>query len=373
MNTIIKAVRRGFAFLILTLAAIGFMSAAASADMVDLARTGSVTIKFVSPETEKPITDSEFTIYEVAYLSQEKNSLLYTYTGDFYYCGIDLSGSLNQDLAEELAEYAEEIGAVGITKSIGPDGTATFDNLPLGLYLVVETKASYYYYSAGPFLVTLPLLQDAEWSYDVTASPKPLSRSEDEDTTEPTTEGEGGGDTETTTKDEDTETTTEGEKSETTTESSGGGGGGTIDPDPDDDDPGDSDDPGDDDDDTPSGGSTPSGGGGGGGDSYIIGDPDSASPQNHTPSSSSRSSSDRGTDTADDPDEANHTDEDGGSSQNIDVEPEDSGAQITANEEKLPQTGQANLPVPILALSGLGLFSAGWTLFFTDGRKKDAP
>lgn len=35
---------------------------------------------------------------------------------------------------------------------------------------------------------------------------------------------------------------------------------------------------------------------------------------------------------------------------------------------KLPQTGQLNWPVPVLAILGLGLFAAGWVLRF---RKKD--
>lgn len=38
------------------------------------------------------------------------------------------------------------------------------------------------------------------------------------------------------------------------------------------------------------------------------------------------------------------------------------------NDPKLPQTGQLNWPVPILAASGLALFVAGWFLRF--GRKK---
>lgn len=35
----------------------------------------------------------------------------------------------------------------------------------------------------------------------------------------------------------------------------------------------------------------------------------------------------------------------------------------------LPQTGQLNWPVPVLAVSGVGLFALGWILF--SGRKKD--
>lgn len=40
------------------------------------------------------------------------------------------------------------------------------------------------------------------------------------------------------------------------------------------------------------------------------------------------------------------------------------------SEPTLPQTGQLNWPIPVLVISGLCLFSAGWILRF--GRKKDS-
>lgn len=39
------------------------------------------------------------------------------------------------------------------------------------------------------------------------------------------------------------------------------------------------------------------------------------------------------------------------------------------SEPKLPQTGQLNWPIPVLAVLGMGLFGAGWMLRF--GMKKD--
>lgn len=39
------------------------------------------------------------------------------------------------------------------------------------------------------------------------------------------------------------------------------------------------------------------------------------------------------------------------------------------SETKLPQTGQLNWPIPVLAVIGLGMFSLGWNLRF--GKKKD--
>ncbi len=49
--------------------------------------------------------------------------------------------------------------------------------------------------------------------------------------------------------------------------------------------------------------------------------------------------------------------------------PGDPNAPLKPTEETLPQTGQRNLPIPMLAASGLLLFTVGWLLRF--GRKWD--
>lgn len=54
----------------------------------------------------------------------------------------------------------------------------------------------------------------------------------------------------------------------------------------------------------------------------------------------------------------------------LEREPEPTVSEPTEPEDpKLPQTGQLNWPVPLLAVSGLVLFTAGWVLRF--GRKKE--
>lgn len=333
---IIKNVRRCFAGAVLTAAAAGFMTAAASAEKIDLSKTGSITVTYVSGSGEA-ITDGEFTLYQVAVITTDGSYLYYTYDGDFYYCTEDLNGDLDSELAMTLAEYAEENNASGTVKSLNSNGTLTFEDLKLGLYLIVQTTASTGYYAADPFLVSVPLYQNDEWVYDVDASPKIESGSE------VTTEsGGGGGGSETT-----TETTTEG--SETTTESSGGGGGGGDDDDDDDDDP------------------TPSGGGGGGGSSYPIGGGET------TPSGSSSGSTyvpDASNDDVTD-DETDEEETEIEPQDDITIVPSDGGAEIVP--EELPQTGQNNLPVPVLALSGLCLFSLGYKMYFSGGGKNNEP
>ena len=51
-------------------------------------------------------------------------------------------------------------------------GTARFDDLPLGLYFVKQTAAVANYAECTPFLVTVPNHNDEGYIYDVNASPK---------------------------------------------------------------------------------------------------------------------------------------------------------------------------------------------------------
>lgn len=55
----------------------------------------------------------------------------------------------------------------------GEKGIAKFDSLPLGIYMIKETKApaQILTYTAN-FIVSIPMVQEGQWIYDVTAKPK---------------------------------------------------------------------------------------------------------------------------------------------------------------------------------------------------------
>ena len=63
-------------------------------------------------------------------------------------------------------------GARGTTKTVDADGNAAFEDLELGLYLIVQSKASNGYAPIKPFLVSLPMAENGKWNYEVDASPK---------------------------------------------------------------------------------------------------------------------------------------------------------------------------------------------------------
>lgn len=59
-------------------------------------------------------------------------------------------------------------------KTTEGDGAAKFSNLPLGIYLVEETKAPNGIVTGAPFIVSIPMVNEASdaWNYDVVAYPK---------------------------------------------------------------------------------------------------------------------------------------------------------------------------------------------------------
>lgn len=94
----------------------------------------------------------------------------YNLTEGFEDCEVELSEPYDADLAWELAEFAKNIP--GQTKSVGADGTAVFEPLEPGLYLVVQREAAEGFQTISPFLVGIPMQVDGALVYHVDASPK---------------------------------------------------------------------------------------------------------------------------------------------------------------------------------------------------------
>ncbi len=170
MNKVIKAVA-GIT-VVLTLAVMCLFSSGASAlALEDTVETGSITVSLPSGETD----GTELTIFHVADLAASgENNAEYEYvlTDDFSASGVNLE---DPDLtaAGALSDYASAKGIVGVSKELCEDGSVTFEGLPLGLYLVVETAVSSQGSVMSPFLVGVPGVgADGSPVYHVDATPK---------------------------------------------------------------------------------------------------------------------------------------------------------------------------------------------------------
>ena len=154
---------------------------------------GSLTIK---KTTDKEYADgkypglggAEFTIYKVASLEPGTNGKYKAWklTTDFARLSLtpDTLGSISTADLEAKANEAKKIAAdlTGQSQTTA-DGTgetrkgeATFSNLELGYYLVVETKTPSKYVASKPFFVSIPetvtTADGSTWNYNVSVSPK---------------------------------------------------------------------------------------------------------------------------------------------------------------------------------------------------------
>ena len=125
------------------------------------------------------------TAIKVGYVDEEN--------GDYYFCQ-EMTGVKLEDIASS--------GAPGVQKEFYlnnqdnydfytqtqtvEDGKATFSGLSTGLYLIVQDEAALGFSGLGPFLVSVPYMEDGEYRYHVTAAIKSeLEREPESEPTEP--------------------------------------------------------------------------------------------------------------------------------------------------------------------------------------------
>ena len=144
---------------------------AAPAANIDLSRTGSMDVTLYDHQNDVPLRGGALTVYKVADVARTNGDLHFVYTADFTGCGIALGDLTDSTLASRL-EAKLPARAAGTTHKISEQGIVSFDALPLGLYLVVQTENSKGYEAINSFLVSLPMADESGWLYTVDATPK---------------------------------------------------------------------------------------------------------------------------------------------------------------------------------------------------------
>lgn len=160
-----------------------------SVSTIDEAKTGSITIhKYLQKDAQEKNdgtgedgqnapTGAEaaegvgFTVYQV----MSKADLLNYYNGEGDTVTIDTYADVN---GNKLKDSVTPINTYG-EKKTGKDGVVKFDNLEIGLYVVIETyKPASVTQAVRPFLVSIPMTRKGdvkkgeEWLYDVVVYPK---------------------------------------------------------------------------------------------------------------------------------------------------------------------------------------------------------
>ena len=137
---------------------------------IDLDRSGSIMVQM--EYEDNAVSGGTLTLYHVAIPVWSEDQYVFEFTQPFEDCELSLSDLERKELAIEYSEYAIEHSMLGITRRIDMDGYAKFENLQLGLYLIVQEDAATGYFPIEPFLISVPMSGDDGWIYDVDATPK---------------------------------------------------------------------------------------------------------------------------------------------------------------------------------------------------------
>lgn len=156
----------------------GWMMLPALADddpgLPDVTRTGSISVTVKDSRTSEPVAGGQITVYQVATVEATSTGYAYVYTDDFDGCGYSFS-HIEDDVAQLAKSYASYVTKKSITgdpQTVDANGQVHFNDLQTGLYLVVQTERSGAYTVLDPFIVTIPMISDNEYVYDVDATPK---------------------------------------------------------------------------------------------------------------------------------------------------------------------------------------------------------
>lgn len=146
------------------------MSVSAFANEFDAGKTGSISIKLTGPDGKTPVSGAELSVFRVAtVVLNEKGNLSYAFTDEFESCGASLS---DPALSVFLETFVKENSIYGKKMVTDSKGKAKIENLPLGLYFVMQTNSKEFSATCLSFLVTVPSKIGGEYVYDVNASPK---------------------------------------------------------------------------------------------------------------------------------------------------------------------------------------------------------
>ena len=161
--------------LALMLCAVPVNAAKGTTADLDLTKKGSITLTLKDSDGNA-MTGGFLDCIQVAEIADIGGETTYLLTNGFQNTDVFLEDFLDgkqsaASLAEELND-AVPADAYKIASRPDKNGTVTFSNRELGLYLIRQRAKSGYYESITPFVVTVPMNSDSGWVYDVTASPK---------------------------------------------------------------------------------------------------------------------------------------------------------------------------------------------------------
>lgn len=151
-------------------------------------RQGSITIHKTTQDATKPLAGAGFTIYQMVQFGWYNGEwVVYsTSNGASATVGTSIDKIDMTQFDTELAKSESITTSFRAQQLTGENGETVFNNLPMGIYLVKETKVpaatdEYTYAESEPFYVSIPMTETitdehgkttSQVIYDVTATPK---------------------------------------------------------------------------------------------------------------------------------------------------------------------------------------------------------
>ena len=134
---------------------------------IDFSKKGSLTLhKKKGAESTNPATGKE--------MQGVPGEALPGVTFKITKLDYDLQNGDWSTFPQTAADAADHETSTTFEQTTGEDGKVSFENLDLGIYLVEETNAPDGIVTGAPFIVSIPMVNEASdaWNYDVVAYPK---------------------------------------------------------------------------------------------------------------------------------------------------------------------------------------------------------
>lgn len=187
-----KSITKIMAFLTVSVMLVGTaISVAAEESVIDEIKTGSVTVQYTDDsEGLYPVAGAEFTLYKVADITQSDHNGAFldsTYTSiipGLYFGGDSAPGNgilvtidtKPKEYIDLIHSYYSERNTGKNTSVTDANGKLVFPYVPVGAYVLEETRPNATHYASEPCLLSVPYSTgeagSTYWEYDQFVTPK---------------------------------------------------------------------------------------------------------------------------------------------------------------------------------------------------------
>jgi len=138
--------------------------------IADKAKTGTITVEMVFDG--KAVTGGTLTVYQMGLLQEDGDDSQFVKGGAWKNFPGSFENLGDPALAGEAVAYVQKNNVLPYATAENKDGKAVFSNVPGGVYLVRQTVPSDGFEPLNPFLVSVPINRNGQYTYDVNAEGK---------------------------------------------------------------------------------------------------------------------------------------------------------------------------------------------------------